>query len=916
MKKSERWKDGGYPTQLEELASLIAQMEPEEPEMLLEIAGKVDDFLQQDLPKPSLQSFSHIKDTLARIEAGDLDPKAGYHKLVQCIEALQYRMEKETLSSGLPPVLSSDEMEYMEMLIGVFCEVAREMEEGDPNLIAYCKRSVRKLEHLRHVTPELLERLKGIELILDYLEDKKVEFEEGHRLILDALAQVEEIIVSMRENHLQASPPAVEERQSNELLEEAFIDEQVTLLEKMEEDILVLDEGGDEAVERIATYIDAITDGCDSLGVIPLAETLREICRELRSSSGGKIAKETVGSLLFLKDTVMDFLIRLDGEEEAVLDERAIKRIAGNFRSGMEEIDRGERAEARMISTSVDIEELSDFLTEAPEFVQGAESALMQLENNPGNPELLNEAFRSFHNLKGTASFLELEDVVRLAHAAEGILSEARDGLRAISQSQVTLLLGAVDLMREFLERIRSAGPGQSYVIPSSYYYSLWGMERGVRNQSMEGGTHGVEEAAESVWSRQTCALEQAGESIGRGGYIKVATEKLDDLIDNVGELVIVHSMVQQEIEAETGEPQASSNIALLSKITRELQELALGMRMVSLKSTFRKMARLARDLSVQSDLEVDFTYSGEDTEIDRNMVDEINQPLIHLIRNAVDHGLEIPTERRRAGKSETGHIWLRGYHDSGSVVIEMEDDGRGLDKEAILDRAASMGLLRDDVKLSDEDVYDLIFHEGLTTACDVTDISGMGVGLDVVQSTVERLMGRVEVSSVPGQGTKLTIRLPLTLAIIDGMEVKVCEEHYVVPSIAIQESLSVKDEQLSTVTGEGEAVLLRDEIIPLYRLHNLFRIDGAKLDPREALVLVLGMNGKKFALMVDDIVGQQQVVIKSLGETFSGVRGVSGGAIMGTGRVSLILDPLGIMQLAQEGDGREMGEKGRKQRT
>jgi two-component system chemotaxis sensor kinase CheA len=280
-------------------------------------------------------------------------------------------------------------------------------------------------------------------------------------------------------------------------------------------------------------------------------------------------------------------------------------------------------------------------------------------------------------------------------------------------------------------------------------------------------------------------------------------------------------------------------------------------------------------------------------------VVEEIANPLVHMIRNAIDHGIEPPEERRAMGKPEAGRLHLRGYHQGGSVIIELEDDGRGIDHEKVLAKARSLGLVREGEEPSREEVLQFIFREGFSTADKVTDISGRGVGMDVVRRTVEALRGRVEVHSVPGRGTRIALRLPLTLAIIDGMVTRVAGENYILPSIAILESFRPGPGQVKTVSGRGEVILSRGELIPLFRLHRLFALRGAVEDPYRALVLVLGENGKKCGLLVDDIEGQQQVVIKPLGEALPRLPGVAGGAIMGSGRVALILDPQELLALA-----------------
>jgi two-component system chemotaxis sensor kinase CheA len=312
-------------------------------------------------------------------------------------------------------------------------------------------------------------------------------------------------------------------------------------------------------------------------------------------------------------------------------------------------------------------------------------------------------------------------------------------------------------------------------------------------------------------------------------------------------------------------------------------------------------MARLARDLSRKASKQVDFVTVGEETELDRTVVDKIADPLVHMVRNSLDHGIEPGEVRVKAGKKATGRVELRAFHQAGNIVIEIEDDGKGLDKNRILKKAIDNGVVDSGQELPDEEVFKLVFHPGLSTAEKVTSVSGRGVGMDVVKKNIESLRGKIEIGSTPGKGTIFTIRLPLTLAVIDGQVVSIGEHRYIIPINSIVRSLRPTAQQISSVQNRGEMVLERGELMPLVRLHRLFGVIPATEDPTEALVVVVEEDDRRCSLLVDDLLGQQQVVIKSLGEALGRVRGVSGGAIMGDGKVSLILDIPGLIKLAQE---------------
>ncbi len=377
---------------------------------------------------------------------------------------------------------------------------------------------------------------------------------------------------------------------------------------------------------------------------------------------------------------------------------------------------------------------------------------------------------------------------------------------------------------------------------------------------------------------------------------VKVDTEKLDSLFDMVGELVISNTLITGEMKSITNN-MASKNLSQLNKITKDIQDKVMSMRMVPLKQTFQKMARLVRDVSMQAGKKIKLSISGEETELDKNVIEEIADPLVHLLRNSVDHGVEPEEERIAKGKPGEGHILLNAFHKGGNIVIEIDDDGRGLQKEKILNKALEKGLIKDKSGISDSQIYNLIFAPGFSTADKVTNISGRGVGTDVVKKNIEKLRGKVEVDSAEGNGSKFTIRLPLTLAIIDGIVVKVGNATYILPTISIEESLSPKKEDISTIKEQGEVVNMRGTLFPLVRLHKLYNINDAKTNPCEAIVVVVESDQGRYSILVDELLGQQQVVIKSLGERFKDIKGISGGAIMGDGKVGLILDVSGIRE-------------------
>lgn len=382
---------------------------------------------------------------------------------------------------------------------------------------------------------------------------------------------------------------------------------------------------------------------------------------------------------------------------------------------------------------------------------------------------------------------------------------------------------------------------------------------------------------------------------------IRVGVEKVDQLINLVGELVITQAMIDQRVNALDPVYHESliNSVTQLTRNTRDLQEAVMSIRMMPMDFVFSRFPRMVRDLAGKLNKKVEFVTIGATTELDKGLIERIVDPLTHLVRNSVDHGIETPEKRRANGKSESGQLTLSAAHKGGSIVIEVTDDGAGLDRDRILAKAKSNGL---DVSesMSDADVFGLIFAPGFSTAEKVTDVSGRGVGMDVVKRNITAMGGTVEIRSALGFGTTISIALPLTLAILDGMSVALGKNLYVVPLNLIVETLQPVAEDIKTVTGEGYMVHVRGEYLPIIALHALFNDRNAITDPTKGVLLIIEADGKKSALFVDRLVGQQQVVIKSLETNFKKIQGISGATIMGDGSVALIIDVPAIIQMGQ----------------
>jgi len=561
---------------------------------------------------------------------------------------------------------------------------------------------------------------------------------------------------------------------------------------------------------------------------------------------------------------------------------------------------------------------LPDFITESIECVTGSESALLQLEENPGDEEAVNTVFRAFHTVKGTSAFLGLSRIAAFAHEAESLLSRVRDKEIRYTRGCADLSLRSVDMLKDLLDVVQTALAGDGMLpVPVGYHELLDALAGydpacdadGVtvvpRAESADGEvdpTATAEFAAVSTAQVSGAARQARAESTD--ATIRVRTDRLDRLIDMVGELVISQSMIAGDEIFGTGtQHELQRKVTHAGKIVRELQDLSMSMRMVPLRGTFQKLARVVRDTAVKAGKTVQFTTEGDDVEIDRTLVDILGDPLVHMVRNAVDHGVEPPVDRDAVGKARTGSVRLSAYHASGNVVVELADDGRGLYRDKLVRKAIEKGLIESDKGMSDSDVFSLIFAPGFSTAEKVTDISGRGVGMDVVRRNLEAIRGRIDITSTPGAGTTFAIRLPLTLAVTDGMLVRVGAERFIIPLTHIHMSFRPEPSMLSTVVGKGEVVLLRGELMPVIRLHHLFDVPDAVQSPLEGLLMIVGDGNRRSALLVDDLLGQQQVVAKTLGSALGKVPGVSGGAILGDGRVGLILDVNETVALAQSQD-------------
>jgi two-component system chemotaxis sensor kinase CheA len=571
-----------------------------------------------------------------------------------------------------------------------------------------------------------------------------------------------------------------------------------------------------------------------------------------------------------------------------------------------------------------DAELLREFHGESQELLQNIEQGVLVLEETPADADTINSIFRAFHTLKGGAGLLHLDALRDLAHDLESLLDAARRSELSINTEIIDLILAGGDALKQFIreigDQLQGVNPGNPIVVPTLQ------LRQRVR-ASLHGGPSPAtgpgqpppslsnpkapdlttsaspvpkaaatppETAAISMTDAapQKVRSESSAKSESAAGFVKLDTRKLDNLVDLVGELVIAQSMVVQDPEVQRlSSRHLARTLRQLGRITSELQRTAMSLRMVPIRRTFQKMTRLVRDLAAQQDKQVQLVTEGEETELDRNIVEELSDPLVHMIRNSIDHAIESPAARLSQGKPALGTIRLSASHQRGGIVIAIQDDGKGLDRDRILTKARERGLIKPEAILSEEETFAIIFAPGFSTAEKVTDVSGRGVGMDVVRRNIEKLRGKVEIKSAAGQGTTFTIVLPLTLAIIDGMLVGVGDDRYIIPTLSVRESFRPRPGMVSTVHERGEVVSVRGRLTPLLRLGQHLGTPCRSADPTKGIIVVVESGDAARGLLVDELIGKQEVVIKNLGETFRRQNLLAGAAILGDGRVGLILD-------------------------
>lgn len=550
------------------------------------------------------------------------------------------------------------------------------------------------------------------------------------------------------------------------------------------------------------------------------------------------------------------------------------------------------------------------FLDEAEQSINDVEQSFLSLESDPDNKENINNIFRLAHNLKGSSRAVGFDQLGQFTHEFETFVLRIKDGELKITSDVVSLLLKTTDFVKEMIlklranldadlpsgailekmknftqapEQARSEVPQLALVSDSSVK-----SEPPVSVQEDVAGPEPLNNITEfqkkkkSVAAVKPAVLDES---------IRVAGSKVDKLLNAVGEMVILQSVLAQSKDGVgMNDQNFKKTMHQLSKVSKEIQDISMGLRMVPIKPIFQKMQRIVRDTAQVLEKEINLILVGEESELDKNVLENISDPLVHLIRNSVDHGIERAEKRLAAGKSATGNVELKAYHRSGKLVIDVIDDGGGLDPQFLRGKAIEKGIISATEELTDAECFKLIFRPGFSTKETITEVSGRGVGMDVVKTNIERLGGEIQVESTLGQGTTFRITLPLTLAIVDAMIATYCGQKYVLPLSHVYETLQPQPAQVYREKNLGTVLMLRGENLPLYHLGDFFALKRHKVETN-MIAMVFRNHNRAYAILVDDIIAQQPVVVKRLSNDMEGMIGISGTTILGDGKPCLILE-------------------------
>jgi two-component system, chemotaxis family, sensor kinase CheA len=738
---------------------------------------------------------------------------------------------------------------------------------------------------------------------------------------------------SLDKNEFQSPPPGVDQ----EIMEE-YLSHQELVVSEIEELVLAYEQNPDSGILKNLKRLLHTAKG--EAGVMGL-NRIERVCHQVEDYIQEKETNLQADLLLEFKDWFEQIILAVkngtslpetDNLMRALQTEpESIENVITAIEEKQEFNKKAEPVQDEFLEllTPITIEDpeiTAEFISETNDHFEVSDENLIILEKDPENEEAIASIFRAFHTIKGTTSFLGLTPLSELAHKAENLLDEVRKKRLSFKGPVVDATFNAFDLLKTMIKQLEEALPAGKKFVPDPGLPEVLVQLKEVMSGENAFSNPRKDHPPLSIRENQkikkhitaTCLDEkeseddQIGSSAASSGSLtqfgktvkqtmKIDADRIDLLLETIGELVIMESIVSRDATMRQSEfRDMDRNLAQLTKITRSLQDMSMSMRLIPIDTTFRKMSRLVRDLCKKTGKKIELIMEGKDTELDKSMVEKLGDPLVHMIRNAVDHGIEETAEQRiAAGKDPVGKIILKAYHQGGNIHIDISDDGRGLDKGIITAKALERGIITGSENMSDEDIFSLIFEPGFSTAKQVTDVSGRGVGMDVVKNNIESVRGNVRIVSEVGKGSTFTLVLPLTMAIIDGMIVRVGSERYILPLLSIIESFQPKNQMISTVSGKGEMVPFRERLLPLFRLADLYNIIDAQTDPTQALVVVIEDTGRRIALLVDELLGQNQTVIKNLGEGLGEVDGIAGASIMPDGKPGLIIDVNGLVKLA-----------------
>ncbi|MBI5406955.1 MAG: chemotaxis protein CheA [Nitrospirae bacterium] len=535
---------------------------------------------------------------------------------------------------------------------------------------------------------------------------------------------------------------------------------------------------------------------------------------------------------------------------------------------------------------------IKEFIAETEEILEGLDQCFIKLEAAPGDLVLINEIFRAVHSIKGSAGFLGFNRLVEVAHQAENILNKLRQKEMQATPEAIDIILESVDVLKRLIKEVKEGSGELIDIAPIKGKLSLL-LEYAGSLEEISSDKPQAPVPASETEETVSRAAEQEKDQI-----LRIDTNRLDQVMDLVGELVLsrnrlikILSAVEASYDGDEKIKSLFETASNLNLITTDLQLAVMKMRMVPIRKVFNKFPRMVRDIARKANKKIDLQISGESTEIDKSVIEEIGDPLVHIIRNSIDHGIELPADRLKNDKPEYGTITLRAFQEGNSIVIQVEDDGRGIDPVAVEKKAREKGLIKStDVRLTPKEVINFIFEPGFSTAANISDISGRGVGMDVVKTNIGRIHGIIDVNSEVGKGTRITFKIPLTLAIIQVLMVKVNGEIYALPLSSILETVRISRDCIRSIDGQ-EILTVRDSLIPLIRLGDVLNIKADHPAREWVYVVLVAAAEKRLGIIVDELCHQEEVVIKSVGTYFSGIKEISGATITGDGRVGLILD-------------------------